>query len=137
MTGTVTEEQIDDAPADFPRVDDRRSGLRAQYGYLLGLDQESSTLTYDRYLYKYNLETGARERQDLGAGWHGGEACFVPRSPDAAEDDGWILSIVHDDGEDASFLAILDAQNFTEAPVAKVRLPRRVPYGAHSNWIAD
>lgn len=136
-TGTVTEEQIDDAPADFPRVDNRRSGLRAQYGYIMGLDQESPTLTYDRYLYKYNLETGARERQDLGAGWHGGEACFVPRSPDAAEDDGWILSIVHDDGEDASFLVILDAQNFTEAPVAKVRLPRRVPYGAHSNWIAD
>ena len=135
--GTVKEEQIDDAPGDFPRVDDRRSCLRARYGYIMGLDAASPTLTYDRYLYKYDLESGKRETHDLGAGWHGGEPCFAPRSADSAEDDGWILSIVHDENEDTSFLVVLDARNFTEEPVARVRLPRRVPYGAHSNWIAD
>ncbi len=135
--GKVTEDQIDDAPGDFPRVDERRVGLPARYGYVMGLDAEAPTLTFDRTLYKYDLETGHRETHDLGEGWYGGEPCFAPRSPDAAEDDGWVLAIVYDQNEDASHLIIIDAQNFAAPPVARVRLPRRVPFGAHGNWLAD
>ena len=62
---------------------------------------------------------------------------FAPRSPDSAEDDGWLLSIVHDEGSGESSFIILDARDIEAAPVAKVKLPRRVPYGAHGNWIPD
>lgn len=34
---TVTEEQVDDRPGDFGRVDDRRVGLDARYGYLMAI----------------------------------------------------------------------------------------------------
>jgi carotenoid cleavage dioxygenase-like enzyme len=38
---------------------------------------------------------------------------------------------------DQSSLVILDARDVEMAPVAKVKLPRRVPYGAHGNWLPD
>ena len=135
--GTVTEEQLDDAPSDFPRVDDRRMGLEARYGYTMGLVPAQPTLNYDRYLYRYDLQTGKRERHDLGAGVHGGEPVFAPRSAGAAEDDGWVLSIVHDENVNQSSFVIIDARAFEAGPVATVRLPRRVPYGAHGSWLPD
>jgi carotenoid cleavage dioxygenase len=32
---------------------------------------------------------------------------------------------------------ILDASDPTAEPVARVHLPRRVPYGFHGSWISD
>jgi carotenoid cleavage dioxygenase len=135
--GTVREEQFDDAPGDFPRIDDRRVGLKARYGYMLGLRPGTGSPFYDRWIYKYDLQGGPRQRHDLGENVHGGEPQFVPRSPEAGEDDGWILSIVHDEGSNVSSLVILDARDIEAKPIARVILPRRVPYGAHGNWIAD
>ncbi len=135
--GTVKEEQYDDAPGDFPRVDDRKVGLKARYGYTLGLVPMTASPNYDRWIYKYDLETGKRERHDLGENVSGGEPQFAPRAPDSAEDDGFVLSIVHDENLGQSSLVILNAQDIESAPLAKVKLPRRVPYGAHGNWLAN
>jgi carotenoid cleavage dioxygenase len=60
---------------------------------------------------------------------------FVPASPTAGEDEGWVLSIVYDDGREASDLVILDAREFDE--VARVHLPQRVPFGFHGSWVPD
>jgi hypothetical protein len=37
--------------------------------------------------------------------------------------------------EDSTALVILDAENFAGPPLAKVKLPQRVPFGAHGNWM--
>lgn len=134
-SGSVKEEQLDDVSGDFPRIDDRRTGLDAQFGYIMGIDSSKPTLTFDSRFYKYDLKRGGREVHDLGKGWHGGEPCFAPRNADAAEDDGWIVSIVYDSNVNESYLAILNARDFSGAPVAKVKLPRRVPFGAHGSWL--
>ncbi|KAL8741222.1 MAG: hypothetical protein Q9190_006150 [Brigantiaea leucoxantha] len=79
-------------------------------------------------------------------GWYAQEPRFVPRADGASEDDGWLLTYVFDessqltaDGEpkmDAqSELWIIDAKNMASV-VAKIRLPQRVPYGFHGNWIS-
>jgi carotenoid cleavage dioxygenase len=62
---------------------------------------------------------------------------FIPRSPDAAEDDGWVMAIVTDAASGASDLVLVDAQDFEAEPVASVRLPQRVPMGFHGNWVPD
>ncbi|KAL9596019.1 MAG: hypothetical protein Q9219_006070 [cf. Caloplaca sp. 3 TL-2023] len=73
------------------------------------------------------------------------EPRFVPRRNGTSEDDGWLLTYVFDestqlstDGEakaDArSELWIIDAKSMKHV-VAKIRLPQRVPYGFHGNWI--
>jgi carotenoid cleavage dioxygenase len=61
----------------------------------------------------------------------------VPRAPDAAEDDGWVMAIVTDAASDASDLVLLDAQDFGAPPVASIRLPQRVPVGFHGNWVPE
>jgi carotenoid cleavage dioxygenase-like enzyme len=65
------------------------------------------------------------------------EAVFIPSSPDAAEDDGYVMSVVYDATTDRSDLVILHAQDFTGDPVAVVELPQRVPFGFHGNWVPD
>ena len=80
-------------------------------------------------------------------GWYTQEPRFVPRVNGTSEDDGWLLAYVFDessqlgpDGEakvDArSELWIIDARTMTDV-VAKIRLPQRVPYGLHGNWISE
>ena len=48
-----------------------------------------------------------------------------------------MLTYVYDAGTDSSALEILDASDFAASPVATVKLPRRVPFGAHGGWVAD
>ena len=137
--GTVDEQLIDARPGDFGRVDDRLVGKNARFAYLMALDGEgnSEEPVYGSRLLKYDLATGACIEHDLGAGMHGGEPVFAPRSPDAAEDDGWVMAITHDEGSGTSFLVVIDAQDFSAAPVARVHLPQRVPYGAHGSWVPE
>ncbi len=135
--GTVSEQQLDDAPVDFPRVDDRTVGLPSRYGYAMGLDATAETLTFDRYLYKYDLDNGTRDVHDLGENHHGAEPVFAARSGDAKDDDGFVLSFAHDESTDTSKFVILDAQNFSSDPLAEIILPQRVPYGAHGSWLPN
>ena len=84
---------------------------------------------------KYDLENKTSEIHDFGSGCTPGEAVFVPASPDAAEDEGFLLTYVYDADRDTSDFVILDAQNVAKEPLAVVPLPQRVPMGFHGNWI--
>ena len=50
---------------------------------------------------------------------------------------GWYLTYVYDPVTDGSDLVIIDASDFEGDPVARIRLPRRVPHGFHGNWMPD
>ena len=137
--GTVSEQQIDDRPGDFGRVDDRMVGLDAKFGYLMALGGEGNAEepVYGSALWKYNLRDGTCWEHQLGEGVRGAEPVFAAASANAGEDEGWVLSLSHDTGSGESRLLIIDAQNFSAPPVAVVHLPRRVPYGAHGSWVPD
>ena len=66
-----------------------------------------------------------------------GEAVFVPASPMAAEDDGYVMAFVHAPDRGAADLVILAAQDFSGDPVARIHLPARIPLGFHGSWIPD
>ena len=66
-----------------------------------------------------------------------GEAVFVPSTAAPADElAGWYLGYVYDQARDGSDLVIIDASDFAAQPVARIKLPHRVPYGFHGNWIA-
>ena len=135
-TGTVSECQLSDIVSALPRVDERRVGHSHRYGYAMQFpDGEASTLTVG--LVKYDLKDGTHVLHDFGPGRVAAEPVFVPASSNAGEDEGWVMSFVYDHREDHSDLILLDATAFSDAPVATIHLPQRVPYGAHGNWIAD
>ena len=83
------------------------------------------------------MRTGAVIRHDYGTHHMPAEAVFVPRHPDAAEDDGWLLAFVYDLRDDSSALVVLNAGDPGGEPAATVHLPARVPLGFHGNWMAD
>jgi carotenoid cleavage dioxygenase len=72
---------------------------------------------------------------ELGPGRISGEWVHVPRSEGAAEDDGWLLSLVHDADSGRGELVVLPAADPADGPVARVLLPNRVPLGFHGNWV--
>jgi len=128
--GTVSERQLDDRAVEFPRIDDRLAGLPARYAVSVG----------DARLVRYDLQTGAAEEHSFGTAEEPGgpgEAVFVP-SPSGPPDEtnGWYIAYVYDPTRNGSDLVILDASDFSGDPIARIKLPRRVPYGFHGNWIS-
>ena len=52
-----------------------------------------------------------------------------------AEDAGWLLAYVCDKATRATDLVVADARGMEE--VARVHLPRRVPFGFHGSWLPE
>lgn len=127
-TGAVHEGPIDDTPADFPRIDERRTGRPVRFGYL-------TSLRWDALL-KFDLTRGTSVRHAFGKGRQGGEGVFVPRPDGTGEDDGWVMTYVYDRATERSELVVIDARDFAAAPVARVKLPVRVPFGFHGTWVS-
>ena len=125
-SGRVSERQLDDRSVEFPRIDDRLTGLPARYAVSVG----------DNGWVRHDLGDGSAVAHDLGEGGPG-EAVFVPAAGSADETHGYYLGYVYDPARNGSDLVILDASDFAGAPVARIQLPTRVPYGFHGNWISS
>jgi carotenoid cleavage dioxygenase len=125
-----------DRNQEFPRFDERLTGRPYRYAYTAATVHEAPA-DGRQPLFRHDLHSGSTQVHDFGAGCVTGEAVFVPRHAQAAEDDGWLLSYVYDAAEGRSALVILNAGDFQGAPQAVVHLPVTVPAGFHGNWIAD
>ena len=133
---TVARRTIDAAPQEFPRPDERFFASNYRYTWSLALPEtEDPGFVSDTRLFAHDLETGAKQVRDFGAGRYPGEFVFVPRDAKAVEGDGWLMGLVIDAAHEATELVILDTHNFTGTPVATVHLPHRIPPGFHGNWI--
>jgi 9-cis-epoxycarotenoid dioxygenase len=83
---------------------------------------------------KVDLFMGKVEKYIYGDSRYGGEPCFVPRGQNSKrEDDGYILTYVHDERASESELHIVNAADMRLE--ATVKLPSRVPYGFHGTFI--
>jgi carotenoid cleavage dioxygenase-like enzyme len=131
--GPVKEERLDDRPQEFPRHDERRVGKPHRFGYSI---QIGPGFRFEALL-KHDLRERRTERHEGGPARAFMEPVFVPRAPDAAEDDGWVLAYTYDAESDKSDVVILEAQDFAAPPIATIHLPVRVPFGFHGNWIPD
>jgi len=134
FVGGVKEEQLDDSPAEFPRLDERYAGLRYRYGYTGGQIGEASDAGLFNGIFLYDHQTGRRRVHAFGPTSFTSEPVFVPRAAQAPEGEGFLLAVVYRQEENRSDLVILDAANVEEKPLATVMLPHRIPYGFHGNW---
>lgn len=130
LTGTVRETQLDDLTVEFPRIDERLLGSRARWGYVVGTEGKMPSS-----IVRYDLDGSQSVHHRFVPGRVPGEPLVVPRGPDAAEDDAWLLTLVYDASSDRSDLVVLAADDLEAAPVATVHLPSRVPFGFHGSWI--
>jgi carotenoid cleavage dioxygenase len=134
-TNAIRQEPLDDMTGEFPRLDERRAGLSYRHGYFAGrTDQEDSLAKGFDAIVHLDHATGRRAVHAFTAGDVPGEPVFVPRAPDSAEGDGWLVATVYRAATDTSDFAVFDAQNVAKGPIGVASLPRRVPYGFHGNW---
>ena len=115
-------------------------GVQSRYAYhqrIPLLHEGGHTLRFTG-LVKYDNDTGKRWEWDYGPGVFGSEAVFAPRAGagrDSAEDDGYVITLVTDSRDWSSWCLVFDATDIEPGPLARVRMPQRVPYGFHAAWV--
>uniref|UniRef100_A0A2N9FQM9 Uncharacterized protein n=1 Tax=Fagus sylvatica TaxID=28930 RepID=A0A2N9FQM9_FAGSY len=147
QTGEVRERSLTgtEFSMDFPMINGNFIGIKNRYGYTQVINSiASSTSGLIKFgglakLYFEELDTrfSSRERHQeelIKVEYHMFEenifctgAAFVSKEGSFEEDDGWIITFVHNEDTDVSEVYIIDTKNFSSEPVAKIRLPCRVP----------
>lgn len=131
-TGQTKEEALDDRNAEFPTVDLRRQSLGCDHGYAMTIPLTTSRLRFDGAI-KYALKTGNSSGEyNFGPGRTGSEVSFAPREGSNADDDGYLVSLVHDETEKRSEAVVLNAESM--GLVCRLEVPTRVPLGFHACW---
>jgi carotenoid cleavage dioxygenase len=130
-SGRVTEDKLDDIPAEFPRMNDGWLGRKTRYSYL-GRIAPLPQFQFDAVI-KHDTD-GATKIHEHPRGWYGGEVAFAPRVGAKGEDDGYLCTYVIDDATGASELHVLEAPTLNV--VARVKIPQRVPTGFHTTWVS-
>jgi 8'-apo-carotenoid 13,14-cleaving dioxygenase len=131
---TASIDVIDDRANEFPRHRGSFTARPYRYGYCASPDPDGRA---GWPTVKHDLQTGQRWSFDHGPGRAAGEPVFVGREGGTAEDDGWLLTFVHDLGAETAELVVMDAADLERGYVARVALPQRVPFGFHGNWVSD
>ncbi|GMJ07667.1 carotenoid cleavage dioxygenase 1, CAROTENOID CLEAVAGE DIOXYGENASE 1 [Hibiscus trionum] len=132
---------------DFPFINEAFIGVQNDYGYCQLRDSIASSASgmvkygglAKLYFGEQNPESSLREDEGLiKVEYHMLEkntfcsgAVFVPKDKGVEEDDGWVITFVHNEDTNISQVLIIEAKSFTSKPVAKITLPCRVPYGFH------
>ena len=135
-------EKLSDWIDEFPRIDERYLGRPYRHGWGLVMDREMP-MEFLRgrasgfKMNKIGHWDHATGKQDC---WWAGpqsivqEPCFVPRSADSPEGDGWIIALVDNLITNYTDLVVLDALKLEDGPVGRAKLPIRLRSGLHGNW---
>ncbi|MEL6331055.1 MAG: carotenoid oxygenase family protein [Cyanobacteria bacterium J06626_26] len=121
---------------EFPDLNPNHVGRPYRYLYIGVADCTEGNAPLQAIL-KRDLYSGQEEIWSFGPRGFAGEPTFVPRPHGTAEDDGWILGLFYNAESRCSELAILDAQQITQGPVATLKLPHHVPYGLHGDFTQE
>ncbi len=134
-TGHTTETVLEELPCEFPVVDPRWATRRHRHGWFAAREGAASGQGIMNTIGHVDFETGKITHRVLGPSTFTNEALFVPRTADAEEGDGYLLTTVHHADQGVSDLLLLDARNIEAEPIATARTRHRVPYGFHGTWV--
>ena len=130
--------------AEFPHCDDRYVGRPYRYGFMQASDPTKPYnmdkagpimgFFFNTFL-TMDMSTGKYQSWFAGDTSSTQEPVFAPKRLDAPEGEGYVIGVVNRRAEHRSDLVILDAQHMADGPVATVKLPVRLKYGIHGNWV--
>ncbi|UPL03024.1 hypothetical protein LCI18_013958 [Fusarium solani-melongenae] len=121
---------LSEVAGEMVRCDDRY--ISKPHNHLYGC--RYSPTGFDAILH-VDVAKGETNAWVAGEGVIVGEPCFVPRSPDSPEGDGWLVTLTRDAKRNEASLTILDATKITDGPVAVVELPFQLCEGVHGHWV--
>jgi all-trans-8'-apo-beta-carotenal 15,15'-oxygenase len=149
---TVARQTLSTRSCEFPTVAPSRVGQPHRYCYMAVAAAETGNAPLQTIL-RLNVETQATQVWSAGPRGFIGEPVYVPKGLAAgqplwrisAEDQGtahdpesetagWLLTLVYDAAREATDLVILDGEDLTAGPVARLHLPYAIPYGLHGSF---
>ncbi|XP_071721562.1 probable carotenoid cleavage dioxygenase 4, chloroplastic [Rutidosis leptorrhynchoides] len=154
-TGTVSSKSMLIDNLEFPVINQayvgKKNSLAIQVFYSAINEKTPTKTSMRRTLGVVKLDIFASENNKdkhkhivasrmYGENCFGGEPFFVardPEDPNSEEDDGYVVSYVHDESSGESKLLVMDARSPSLEIVAQVKLPQRVPYGLHGIFIRE
>jgi 9-cis-epoxycarotenoid dioxygenase len=133
-TGIITRQPLSARNLDFAVLNSKFMGKRNRFVYAaIGnpMPKISGVVKIDVLK---GEEVGCRIYEE---GCYGGEPFFVANEDGVEEDDGYLVSYVHDEKKGESRFIVMDAKSPELEIVAEVKLPRRVPYGFHGLFVSE
>jgi carotenoid cleavage dioxygenase len=134
------EEILSSSFSDFPVVDDRFNCGRQKVTYLCVADALSDKppkgFPVTNNVVKINTETNEFLVWDAGEDGRVSEPCFIPRSEDAPEGDGYVLFVTVRKQAPRGELVLLDSNDFSQ-PVAVIQMPFSMRDQLHGNWVPN
>jgi all-trans-8'-apo-beta-carotenal 15,15'-oxygenase len=111
------------------------TGKEHRYGYFA---KSTTHPVFWNAVLRLNMDTGAQSLFDFGENVFCGEPVFVP-DPDhlsqgPGDERGWVLALCHNGNTRRSFLAVLDAENVSAGPLARIHLNHHAPMTFHGVW---
>lgn len=132
-TGKTSEGPISEEIIEFGMISSGYQGVPNRWVY--SATGKPGWFLFDG-LAKSDLRSGASEFVKFEEGVFGSEAPFAPRVGSTSEDDGYLVTFVTDTRDSTSSCLIYAAQDLKAGPIAKVKLPTRLPSGTHACWMA-
>jgi carotenoid cleavage dioxygenase len=133
-TGRASEEMISGIAGEFPKINDAWLGRPHRYGYFVTTrDLVTDTMTDGLACHDYLLDATTVVEGPDGL-TSPSEPVFVAREGARAENDGYLLCLWWNRATGLSELLIHDAADLRRTPLARVRLPSRIPFGFHGSW---
>lgn len=128
-TGATKEERLDDQRTEWPTIHRGKMGRHTRYAY-------TSLVPHFEGVVKYDLQANRSEKYLFGAGRTANECPFAPKVGARDEDDGYVVAFVSDvNSGNRGEVIVLNAKDIASGPVARVKIPQRVPVGFHTLWI--
>jgi carotenoid cleavage dioxygenase len=131
--GTVTSEQIDDRPVEFPKVDERFYGKPYEHGWLTGGPNLWSLTT----LLQRNVKTGSESAYEVKRDTPFAlfEPTFAPRYEGAPEGDGFVIVPLSRYMENTSEFLLFDTSDISQGPVAEIEMPFQIGWTPHGHYM--
>jgi carotenoid cleavage dioxygenase-like enzyme len=132
--------------SDLGRIDDRYLSLPYRYAYTAysdptrPFDEGRAGNLHGRVSNcygRFDLATGQMNSYFVGDTHSLQEVCFVPKSKNADEGEGYVIGIASNYAEMRSELIIADAQHLEDGDIARVILPFRATAQVHGRWVDE
>lgn len=133
VTGETREEQLSDSLTEFGMINP--DFATQDYRYIYAATGKPGWFLFDG-LVRHDLRTGSEERYTFADGVYGSETAMAPRVGGSGEDDGYLVTLISDMNDDASYCLVFDAARVGDGPVCKLALPERISSGTHSTWVS-
>lgn len=107
--------------------------LNGEYSYFLGAERPEGWFPF-RQIVKLNCDTFESFVYDAGDGQVASEPMFLPRGNSKTEDDGFLISIIHDAENTMTKMAVWETQSFEKGPIGECVIGELIPWCVHGSF---